>query len=105
MASAHIQPIYPVNLALKQNSFYLPELDTLRFFAFGAVFVNHIALDLGTNSIFAYVGGHGVDLFFALSAYLITELILREKERFKRLDVKAFYVRRILRIWPLYFTF
>lgn len=48
-------------------------------------------------------GALGVDLFFALSSYLITELLLREVQRTGRLDVRAFYVRRILRIWPLYF--
>jgi peptidoglycan/LPS O-acetylase OafA/YrhL len=44
-------------------------------------------------------------LFFALSAYLITTLLLREKEIRGSLDVKSFYLRRILRIWPLYFSF
>ena len=50
-------------------------------------------------------GAFGVDLFFVLSAYLITELLLREKELLGTLDLKAFYVRRVLRIWPLYFFF
>src|ERR1700680_3885093 len=44
-------------------------------------------------------------LFFTLSAYLITELLVREKERLGKIDVAAFYGRRILRIWPLYFVF
>src|SRR5690348_6479920 len=48
-------------------------------------------------------GGFGVDLFFALSAYLITELLLREQRSNGRFDIRAFYVRRILRIWPLYY--
>ena len=50
-------------------------------------------------------GVFGVDLFFVLSAYLITELLLREKSEFGTLDVRAFYMRRILRIWPLYFFY
>jgi len=53
----------------------------------------------------AAAGGFGVDVFFALSSYLITELLLREKARSGRVDVRAFYLRRILRIWPLYFFF
>lgn len=58
----------------------------------------------------AYIGialasGRGVDLFFALSAYLITELLLREKDERGSLDVRSFYIRRILRIWPLYYLF
>ena len=50
-------------------------------------------------------GAFGVSLFFVLSAYLITELLLREKELVGSLDVKSFYIRRLLRIWPLYFLF
>ncbi len=67
---------------------------------------------LGVPSAFAVLlsgvgacGAFGVSLFFVLSAYLITELLLREKELVGALDVKSFYVRRILRIWPLYFFF
>jgi peptidoglycan/LPS O-acetylase OafA/YrhL len=53
----------------------------------------------------SYAGAFGVDLFFCLSAYLITELLLREKDQVGHLNVKAFYIRRMLRIWPLYFLF
>jgi len=49
------------------------------------------------------VGGNGVDLFFALSAYLITELLLRERRTYNTIDVQSFYIRRALRIWPLYY--
>lgn len=87
--------------ASAQSRFYLPELDGLRFFAFLAVFVCHVGPDVTLFQI----GTFGVDLFFALSAYLITELLAREKERFRSLDVRSFYVRRALRIWPLYFSF
>jgi peptidoglycan/LPS O-acetylase OafA/YrhL len=94
-------------------SFYRPELDALRFFAFLAVYLNHtVLLDPGHGAHwkrllggFGASGAFGVDLFFALSAYLITELLLRERMRTGKLDVRAFYVRRILRIWPLYFVF
>jgi peptidoglycan/LPS O-acetylase OafA/YrhL len=89
----------------RSERFYLPELDSLRFFAFLAVFVCH-AWDIqhGPNPL-ADIGTFGVDLFFTLSAYLITELLLRERERLGEIDVPAFYIRRILRIWPLYFAF
>jgi peptidoglycan/LPS O-acetylase OafA/YrhL len=50
-------------------------------------------------------GEFGVPVFFVLSAYLITNLLLREKERTGRLDTRSFYIRRILRIWPLYYAF
>ena len=55
-------------------------------------------------SIFG-AGAYGVDLFFALSAYLITSLLLRERAATGALDLRGFYVRRILRIWPLYLAF
>ena len=45
----------------------------------------------------------GVTLFFTLSGFLITYLLLAEKERFGTVFVKEFYIRRVLRIWPLYY--
>lgn len=48
-------------------------------------------------------GAFGVDLFFLLSGFLITSLLLRERTGNGSIDIKSFYVRRILRIWPLYF--
>jgi peptidoglycan/LPS O-acetylase OafA/YrhL len=50
------------------------------------------------------VGVFGVPVFFLLSAFLITELLTREKELTGRVHPKSFYIRRMLRIWPLYFT-
>lgn len=47
----------------------------------------------------------GVCLFFFLSAFLITRLLLMERERTGKIDIRGFYIRRCLRIWPLYFTF
>lgn len=100
--------------------FYRPELDTLRFFAFLGVFVFHVVPNDPSIYLTRHLlppavvpvicaisgaGAFGVDLFFALSAYLITTLLIREEEVRGHLDVKAFYVRRILRIWPLYFFF
>jgi peptidoglycan/LPS O-acetylase OafA/YrhL len=92
--------------------YYKPELDVLRFFAFLFVFFVH-RLDLAPIDSHTYywafhlslLGNYGVPLFFFLSAFLITELLNREQESFGKIDVKSFYIRRILRIWPLYFTF
>ena len=104
-------------VAERGRSFYRPELDVLRFGAFLLVFVHHgfplTAAEYaawGVPTILAALiaagaraGALGVDLFFALSAYLITELLLREQRAEGRFDIRAFYVRRILRIWPLYY--
>jgi peptidoglycan/LPS O-acetylase OafA/YrhL len=49
--------------------------------------------------------GAGLQLFFLLSSYLITELLLRESESTGTIHLSAFYIRRMLRIWPLYFSF
>ena len=102
-----------------KNTFYHPELDLLRFIAFLAVFMHH-ALPRDANLYIARglspavtqwiltakeAGAFGLDLFFALSSYLITELLLREHAQRGSFSVSAFYVRRALRIWPLYFTF
>jgi peptidoglycan/LPS O-acetylase OafA/YrhL len=103
----------------RTERFYRPELDALRFFAFLGVFIFHAAprtmdfynaagyphwLSSLLISIFG-AGAYGVDLFFALSAYLITSLLLRERAATGALDLRGFYVRRILRIWPLYLAF
>jgi peptidoglycan/LPS O-acetylase OafA/YrhL len=45
----------------------------------------------------------GVDIFFLLSGFLITYLLLLEQRRYGRIDIRSFYVRRVLRIWPLYY--
>lgn len=100
------------------KAIYLPGLNGLRAIAAIAVVFSHITLELyqfGLNSkIFGvnYEGeamglalaGHGVTIFFTLSGFLITYLILKEKELGK-VNIKAFYVRRILRIWPLYYLY
>jgi peptidoglycan/LPS O-acetylase OafA/YrhL len=92
--------------------FYRPELDGLRFLAFLLVFCCHTFFNMTGLSVIGNFLQHvaagamfGVDLFFVLSAYLITELLRREKQATGTIDVRGFYMRRILRIWPLYFAF
>jgi peptidoglycan/LPS O-acetylase OafA/YrhL len=102
----------------RQKAFYRPQLDVLRFVAFAGVFLHH-AFPPYSNfpswgvprslvpwaAACSMAGGYGVDLFFVLSAYLITELLQREYHATGTIDVRSFYIRRILRIWPLYFAF
>ena len=86
--------------------YYRPELDALRFFAFLCVFTSHKTEAVGPGFFRAIgrAGDFGVPVFFLLSAFLITELLLREREATGTVHIRAFYVRRVLRIWPLYFA-
>ncbi|MFT5336534.1 MAG: peptidoglycan/LPS O-acetylase OafA/YrhL [Luteibaculaceae bacterium] len=45
----------------------------------------------------------GVDVFFLLSGFLITYILLREKGKFGRIHIRNFIIRRTIRIWPLYY--
>lgn len=56
-----------------------------------------------SNKLVFELGGLGVVFFFVLSGFLITYLLLKEKENSGTISVIKFYSRRILRIWPLYF--
>lgn len=49
-------------------------------------------------------GEYGVHIFYILSGFLITTLLLRERERFGTISLRDFYMRRTLRIWPLYYA-
>jgi peptidoglycan/LPS O-acetylase OafA/YrhL len=90
--------------------YYRPELDALRFCAFLSVFLFH-GMEYYIPDAFshmetyhlAWAGQWGVPMFFLLSAFLIVELLLRESDGTGTVHLKAFYIRRILRIWPLYF--
>src|SRR3569832_1786440 len=91
--------------------FYCSVFDVLRFAAFLCVFAFHRMDFVPTDPVVSpwawrigTVGAFGVPVFFLLSAFLLTELLLREQEVTGRVHVPAFYVRRALRIWPLYFA-
>jgi peptidoglycan/LPS O-acetylase OafA/YrhL len=86
-----------------QPRFYRPELDILRLFAFLAVFVHHGINQL--SPVVSRAGAFGLSLFFLLSAFLITELLQREKAATGNIAIRDFYIRRSLRIWPLYYGF
>lgn len=101
---------------MSTKSFYIPNLNGLRFLAAFAVIVGHLEMcksSLGIEHLldsgigfFEHGGGHlGVVLFFVLSGFLITLLLLKEKEKYKTIAYKKFILRRALRIWPVYFVF
>ena len=100
-------------LKLPVKKFYLPQLDGLRFFAFLLIFFCHFD-DAGIyfpnslvfSRLFSFLhsrGWVGVDLFFVLSAFLITKLLLLEYKEKHTISLRAFWIRRALRIWPLYY--
>jgi peptidoglycan/LPS O-acetylase OafA/YrhL len=101
----------------ERSRFYRPELDALRFFAFLSVFLCHLLPGdpppqvRGLASvIWRFIlaikdaGNFGVCIFFLLSSYLITELLRRERVQTNDTHLGSFYLRRVLRIWPLYFA-
>ena len=81
---------------------YFPSLDGLRCVSILAVIWRHSAS--GGRDGFDLMGYLGVDLFFAISGFLITTLLLRERQRQGRISFKYFYIRRTLRIFPLYYA-
>jgi len=86
-------------------------LDSLRAVAALTVLLGHIELvksNLGLPSLshipfYDQAGHNGVLLFFVISGYIITRLLLDEQLRTGDVSIRRFYMRRILRIWPLYF--
>lgn len=99
-----------------EKSIYFKGLAALRFFAATAVIFHHIeqykswkdypsiwGAD-GVVGVFIDSLGHkAVSFFFALSGFLITYLLLVELKKTGTVALKKFYVRRVLRIWPLYY--
>jgi peptidoglycan/LPS O-acetylase OafA/YrhL len=83
--------------------YYRPELDALRFFAFACVFCDHLPSTTPWVEHIESLGAFGMCIFFVLSSYLIVTILLSERETTGTVRWKNFAVRRILRIWPLYF--
>jgi peptidoglycan/LPS O-acetylase OafA/YrhL len=96
---------------LHNKPIYFPGLNALRFIGALTVIIQHIELlkrKFSYSTIIDHpaatkVGEYGVTLFFVLSGFLITYLLLVEKQNYGTIAIKKFYVRRVLRIWPLYY--
>jgi peptidoglycan/LPS O-acetylase OafA/YrhL len=81
------------------------ELDGLRGIAIALVLVGHLlTFNLGTAWSLS-LGALGVQLFFALSGFLITRLLVVELDETGRIDLKRFYIRRAFRIFPAFYVF
>lgn len=81
---------------------YFENLDGLRALAILGVLWHHLFDPIEAVPVTGR-GFLGVDLFFVLSGFLIVTLLLREKDRNGRISMRDFYIRRTLRIFPLYF--
>ena len=77
---------------------HFQSFDALRFFAFLVVFLSHLPLPIRVS------GGIGVQFFFVLSGFLITYLLLHEKKTLGTIQFKKFFIRRVLKIFPLYYA-
>lgn len=97
-----------------QKRIFFPNLDGLRFFSYASVFFFHVWLLYfdryqipgRTEKILRFLfqnGEVGVNFFFVLSGFLITYLLIKEKQISGSIHVINFYIRRILRIWPLFY--
>jgi peptidoglycan/LPS O-acetylase OafA/YrhL len=103
---------------MTKKTVYLPGLNGIRAIASIAVVFSHITISLKDFGLNPYIlgtqdngsprsldlAGYGVSMFFALSGFLITFLLCKEKE-VVQVNIKKFYFRRILRIWPLYYGY
>ena len=93
-----------------KNILIFQGLNSLRFIASFLVVLHHSETIKRKNGIenFEWLGlfrngGNAVTFFFVLSGFLITYLLLKERDKTGSIKVKAFYLKRMLRIWPLYF--
>ena len=82
---------------------YFGSLNGIRAVAILGVLWHHTAPRYDSVPI-TQRGYLGVDLFFVLSGFLIVTLLLRENDRYNQIDLRSFYARRALRIFPLFYT-
>jgi len=87
----------------------IPSLDGLRGISIGLVMLAHLRGTTGFPSVFSDPlldhGALGVRIFFVISGFLITQLIVQEIEQTGRLSIRLFFIRRALRIFPAFYVF
>ena len=95
-------------MAPARVSAHLPSLDGLRAFAIGLVLIAHVqhTTDFPQQlpALLGDLGNLGVRIFFVLSGFLITHLLIRETARNGTISLRQFYLRRTLRIFPAFYT-
>ena len=83
-------------------------LDGIRAYAVITVVILHLQLVIHwyyeSSPLYSLVW-HGVEIFFVLSGFLITHLLVKERSQFGNINLKKFWVRRALRIFPLFYLF
>jgi len=94
----------------RENPIYYKGLNGLRAIAALLVIMAHSWDEMGKflpifNDAPVGMGNLAVTIFFTLSGFLITSLLFLEQEKKGNIDIGSFYVRRILRIWPLYYWY
>jgi peptidoglycan/LPS O-acetylase OafA/YrhL len=96
---------------MRKREIYFPSLNGIRFIAALLVIIDHVELfkmylhipAFWGRMYSAYLGSFGVTIFFTLSGFLITYLLIEERDITGDTNIRDFYIRRILRIWPLYY--
>lgn len=84
----------------------IPSLDGLRALSISLVIASHLTLEHPLPILWrVQYGKLGVRVFFVISGFLITSLLLKELQRTGRISLAGFYVRRLFRIAPAYYLF
>ena len=86
----------------------LPSLDGLRAFSIALVCIGHVAGTVGSPELllpFHNLGNFGVKIFFVISGFLITYLLIQEDERNGGINLKSFYIRRVFRLLPAFYFY
>lgn len=87
----------------------LPSLDGIRAVSIGLVLFSHLSnafkLNQQTHFIIEHAGVLGVHVFFVISGFLITTLLLKERINTGNVSLKNFYIRRVFRIFPVAFLY
>jgi peptidoglycan/LPS O-acetylase OafA/YrhL len=95
-----------INVPAALQSSYFPALDGLRGVAVLFVLLAHIGVNIYLHPYGFYLDSTiGVHIFFVISGFLITTLLLKEKVKNGRISLRYFYIRRVLRILPVAYLF